>query len=95
MSILSTKEATVSARINQSEKDKQTGYNTRQAIEYFNSVFSDELESLKIEKYFLLDEIEESKLKLKILEHQLEEIIKMEKVLSENKLNGVRIKNLK
>ena len=88
MSILSTKEATVSARINQTEKDKlkQTGYNTRQAIEYFNSVFSDELESLKIEKYFLLDEIEETKLKLKILEHQLEEIIKMEKVLSENKL---------
>lgn len=55
------KDARVSARIHESEKEKlkRSGYNVREAVEYFNSVVSTKIGALKIEEKFLLDEIEE------------------------------------
>lgn len=51
----------ISARIHPSEKNKlkKSGYNVRQAVEYFNSVVSTKVGALKIEEKFLMDEIEE------------------------------------
>ena len=55
------KDAKVSARIHESEKEKlrRSGYNVREAVEYFNSVVSTKIGALKVEEKFLLDEIEE------------------------------------
>ena len=56
-----SRDARVSARIHESEKEKlqKSGYNVREAVEYFNSVVSTKIGALKIEEKFLLDEIEE------------------------------------
>lgn len=80
MGIISTQDTIVSARIDKTEKDKlkTTGYNARQAIEYFNSLFADEIESLRIQKFFLMEEIIKQNEKLLILKHQLEELNRLE-----------------
>ena len=72
------KEARISARVHPSEKEKlkRSGYNARQAIEYFNKIVSKKVDSLKIEEYFLNKEIEELKLDLIAKEMRLDEIQK-------------------
>lgn len=70
------KEARVSARIHESEKEKlqRSGYNVREAVEYFNSVVSTKIGALKIEEKFLLDEIEELNDLLALKERKLSRI---------------------
>lgn len=68
------KEARISARIHISEKEKlkKSGYNAREAIEYFNSISGRKIESLKIEEYFLNKEVEHLKEELIIKERRLD-----------------------
>lgn len=68
----------ISARIHIKEKKKlkKSGYNARQAIEYFNSVYHDKIGALKIDEYFLNKEIEDLKEKLILKERKLSEIQK-------------------
>lgn len=70
------KEATISARIHMSEKEKlrKSGYNTRQVVEYFNSVVTNRFDALCVEEYFLNKEIEDLKLDLIVKEMRLEDI---------------------
>lgn len=72
------KDASVSARIEMKDKIalKKSGYNVRQAIEYFNSVSSNKLEALKIEQYFLNKEIEDTKYNLIAMEMKAEDLQK-------------------
>ena len=72
------KDASVSARIKIQDKVKlkKSGYNVREAIEYFNSVSSNKLESLKIEQFFLNKQIEEAKYDLIAMEMKSEELQK-------------------
>ena len=70
------KEAHISARIHESEKEKlkRTGYNVREAIEYFNRIANNKVESLKIEEFFLNREIEDLRDLLIIKERKLDRI---------------------
>ena len=72
------KEARISARVHESDKLKlkKSGYNARQAIEYFNSLTSKKIDSLKIEEYFLNKEIEDLRDILIVKERRLEKIQK-------------------
>ena len=87
------KEARISARVHISEKEKlkKSGYNARQAIEYFNSIANKKVESLKIEEYFLNKEIEDLKEELILKERKLD---KLQKVIDEfhiDKLSSLRV----
>ncbi len=66
----------ISARIHPSEKQKlkRSGYNVRQAVEYFNRVVSTKIGALKIEEQFLLEEIEELEELLASKERRLSKI---------------------
>jgi len=68
------REARISARVHESDKVKlkKSGYNARQAIEYFNSLTSKKIDSLKIEEYFLNKEIEDLKDILIVKERKLD-----------------------
>lgn len=91
------KEAQISARIHISEKEKlkRSGYNARQAIEYFNSVASNKLDSLKIEEYFLNKEIEDLKMDLIVKEMRLDEIQKTLDEYHIDKLSTLRVDSYK
>ena len=91
------KEATISARIHISEKEKlkKSGYNTRQAVEYFNSVVTNRFEGLCIEEFFLNKEIEELKLDLIVKEMRLDEIQKEKDNLQMDNLSKLRVYSYK
>lgn len=82
------KEAKISARIHESYKRKlkNSGYNARQAIEYFTQITGKKLDSLKIDEYFLNKEIEELKEILIIKERRLNKI--------QNEINNMHIDRL-
>ena len=91
------KEAMVTARIHQSEKNKlkKSGYNPRQAIEYFNSIATNKLEALKIEQFFLNREIEERRDELILLERKLERIHKQIDDYQIDRLSNLRVDSYK
>ena len=70
------KDKSVSARISAEDKYKlkKSGYNVRQAIEYFNDVSSNKLDALKIEQFFLNKDIEETKYDLIAMEMRAEDL---------------------
>lgn len=70
------KEARISARVHIAEKEKlkKSGYNAREAIEYFNNVYHDKIGALKIEEFFLNKEIEDMKELLIVKERRLSKI---------------------
>ena len=90
-----TKMALVTARIHESEKEKlkNSGYNARHAIEYFNKVSNTLFDSLRIEEFFLNKEIESMKLDLIAKEMRLEEIMKQKDELYRGKLSDLRIES--
>ena len=67
------KEARISARVHPSVKEglESSGYNAREAIEYFNSIVTNKIDALKIEEHFLNKEIEDLKEELIIKERRL------------------------
>lgn len=85
----------VSARIHPSDKEKlsKTGYNARQAIEYFNSVSCNEVDQLSIEEYFLNKEIEDMKYDLISKEAKLEDIQKRKDEIYKGNLSQLRIQS--
>ena len=87
------KEAQISARIHISEKEKlkRSGYNARQAIEYFNSIASKKVESLKIEEYFLNKEIEDLRENLILKERRLDKLQKLIDEFHIDKLSSLRV----
>lgn len=87
------KEARISARVHISEKQKlkKSGYNARQAIEYFNSIANKKVESLKIEEYFLNKEIEDLKENLILKERRLDNIQKQLDEFHVDKLSSLRV----
>lgn len=83
----------ISARVHPMEKDKlkKTGYNARQAIEYFNNVSNNEVDQLNIEEYFLNKEVEELKYTLIAKEARLEDIQKKKNEIYKGNLSQLRI----
>lgn len=83
----------ISARIHPSEKEKlkRTGYNARQAIEYFNRLASKKIDALKIEEYFLNEEIENLKEQLILKERRLDKIQKIIDEVHIDKLSHLRV----
>lgn len=72
------KDKSVSARISEEDKYKlkKSGYNVRQAIEYFNDVSINKFDALKIEQFFLNKEIEQAKYDLIAMEMRAEDLQK-------------------
>lgn len=91
------KEATISARIHISEKEKlkKSGYNTRQAVEYFNSVVTNRFEALCVEEFFLNKEIEDLKMDLIVKEMRLEEVQREKDNLQIDNLSKLRVDSYK
>ena len=91
------KEATISARIHISEKEKlrRSGYNTRQAVEYFNSVVNNRFEALCVEEFFLNKEIEDLKMDLIMKEMRLEEVQREKDNLQIDNLSKLRVDSYK
>ena len=91
------KEATISARIHISEKEKlkKSGYNTRQAVEYFNSVVTNRFDALCVEEFFLNKEIEDLKMDLISKEMRLEEVQKEKDNLQIDNLSKLRVDSYK
>lgn len=91
------KESTISARIHISEKEKlkKSGYNTRQAVEYFNSVVTNRFDALCIEEFFLNKEIEDLKMDLISKEMRLEEVQKEKDNLQIDNLSKLRVDSYK
>ena len=91
------KEATISARIHMSEKEKlkRSGYNTRQAVEYFNSVVTNRFDALCVEEFFLNKEIEDLKMLLVSKEMRLEEVQLEKDNLQIDKLSKLRVDSYK
>lgn len=91
------KEATISARIHISEKEKlkKSGYNTRQAVEYFNSVVTNKFDALCVEEFFLNKEIEDLKMDLISKEMRLEEVQREKDNLQIDKLSKLRVDSYK
>ncbi len=91
------KESTISARIHISEKEKlkRSGYNTRQAVEYFNSVVTNRFEALCVEEFFLNKEIEDLKMDLIVKEMRLEELQKEKDNLQIDNLSKLRVDSYK
>lgn len=91
------KEATISARIHISEKEKlkKSGYNTRQAVEYFNSVVTNKFDALCVEEYFLNKEIEDLKYDLIAKEMRLDEIQKEKDNYQIDMLSKLRVDSYK
>lgn len=87
------KEARISARVHISEKEKlkKTGYNAREAIEYFNSIAGKRIESLKIEEYFLNKEIEDMREELIRKERRLEQLQKTIDEFHIDKVSSLRV----
>lgn len=85
----------VSARIHPSDKEKlsKTGYNARQAIEYFNSISCNEVDQLSIEEYFLNKEIEDMKYDLISKEAKLEDIQKRKDEIYKGNLSQLRVQS--
>lgn len=87
------KEARISARVHISEKEKlkKTGYNAREAIEYFNNIASRKIDSLKIEEYFLNKEIEDMREELIHKERRLEQLQKSIDEFHIDKISSLRV----
>lgn len=85
----------ISARIRLSDKEKlrKSGYNSREAIEYFNYVSSKKLDALKIEQYFLNKEIEELKYDLIAKEMRLDDLQKQIDECHVDKLSSLRVES--
>ena len=85
----------ISARIHPLEKEKlkKSGYNAREAIQYFNELANNEADSLSIEEYFLNKEIEEMKYALIAKEAQLEDIQKRKDEIYKSHLSELRIRS--
>ena len=83
----------VTARIHPSDKEKlkKSGYNARQAIEYFNTISGNEVDQLSIEEYFLNKEIEDVKYELIGKEAKLEDIQKRKDEIYKGNLSQLRI----
>lgn len=83
----------ISARIHPMEKEKlkKSGYNARQAIEYFNKVSNNEVDQLNIEEYFLNKEVEDLKYTLIAKEARLEDIQKRKDEIYKGHLSQLRI----
>lgn len=83
----------ISARIHPSQKEKlkKSGYNAREAIEYFNSISNKKIDSLKIDEYFLNKEIEELKEQLILKERRLESIQKVINDMHVDRLSSLRV----
>lgn len=86
------KEAHISARVHIADKNKlkKSGYNARQAIEYFNSISNNKLDALKIEEYFLNKEIEDMKEHLILKERKLNKLQQAIDELHIDKLSSLR-----
>lgn len=85
--------ARVSARIHPSEKEKlkKSGYNAREAIQYFNKVYSNEVDRLSIDEYFLNLEIEDLKEELISKEKRLDAIQKRKDDIYKSHLSELRV----
>lgn len=85
----------ISARIHPLEKEKlkKSGYNAREAIQYFNELANNEVDSLSIEEYFLNKEIEEMKYALIAKEAQLEDIQIRKDEIYKSHLSELRIRS--
>lgn len=85
----------ISARVHPSEKEKlkKSGYNAREAIEYFNKVANTEVDSLSIEEYFLNKEIEDLKYTLISKEARLADIQKRKDDLYKCNLSELRVQS--
>lgn len=83
----------VTARIHPADKEKlrKSGYNARQAIEYFNKISGNDVDRLSIEEYFLNKEIEDLKYTLIAKEAQLEDIQKRKDEIYQGNLSQLRI----
>ena len=85
--------ARISARVHESEKEKlkNSGYSAREAIEYFNKIVNTDIDSLKIEEFFLNKEIEDLKEELICKEMKLENIQKQKDELYVGTLSELRV----
>lgn len=85
----------VSARIHPSDKEKlrKSGYNARQAIEYFNKISCNEVDQLSIEEYFVNKEIEDKKYEIVSLEAKLNDIQKRKDEIYRCNLSDLRVKS--
>lgn len=85
----------VSARVHPSDKEKlqKSGYNARQAIEYFNKVSCNEVDQLNIEEYFVNKEIEDKKYELISLEAKLNDIQKRKDEIYKSNLSELRVRS--
>ena len=88
-----TKFDRISARIHPSEKEKlkKSGYNARQAIEYFNSLAGRKIDALKIEEHFLNKEIEEMREELILKERRLAKIQQIIDEVHIDRLSSLRV----
>lgn len=73
------------------EKLKKSGYNARQAIEYFNKVSNNEVDQLNIEEYFLSKEVEDLRYTLIVKEAKLEDIQKRKDEIYKGNLSELRV----
>jgi len=85
----------VTARIHPADKEKlkKSGYNARQAIEYFNKISGSDVDQLSIEEYFLNKEIEDLKYILIGKEAKLEDIQHKKDEIYKGTLSELRIKS--
>ena len=85
----------VSARLHPADKEKlsRSGYNARQAIEYFNKISGSEVDQLSIEEYFLNKEIEDLKYELISKEAQLEDLQKRKDEIYRGNLSELRVRS--
>ena len=85
----------ISARVHPSDKEKlkKSGYNAREAIQYFNEIATKEVDSLSIEEYFLNKEIKELKYTLISKEAELEDIQKRKDEIYKSHLSELRIRS--
>lgn len=76
----------ITAKLNPAEKEKlkQSGYNSREAIEYFNSMVNNVKDRLDIDAFFLNKEINQLKEELLVREKRLEEINKQQELITQD-----------
>lgn len=76
----------IGAKVPLAEKEKlsQSGYNCREAVEYFNSMVNNAKDRLSIDAFFLNKEINHLKEELLIKEKRLEEITKQQELITQD-----------
>ncbi len=91
--VLPTKKIPITGKVHESDKEKlkKSGYNVRQAVEYFNKVVLNEYDKLDIDEFFINKELEDAKDEVIRLERKLESIQVKKDKLYRDKLSDFRV----